>query len=29
MSDLSIGYILISTCTGACDRLFRRKCTSW
>jgi hypothetical protein len=29
MSDLSIGYNLISTCTGACDWLSRRKCTCW
>jgi hypothetical protein len=25
--DLSIGYHLISTCTGACDWLSRRQCT--
>ena len=28
-SDLSIGYNLISTCTGACDWLFRHKWTCW
>jgi hypothetical protein len=28
-SNLSIGYNLISTCTGACDWLSRRKCTCW
>jgi hypothetical protein len=28
-NDLSIGYNLISTCTGACDWLSRRKCTYW
>ena len=26
---LSIGYNLISTCAGWCDRLSRRKCTCW
>jgi len=29
MSELSIGYNLMSTCAGACDWLFHRKCTCW